>query len=271
MRKRTWICALLLLVLGLGVILYPPVSAAVNRRNGSYAIGEWQTLLEGLEDSQLREQRDLAGAYNDALLSGGEPRDYASILEFGSGVMGYIRIPAIGVDLPVYHGVSEEVLSRGVGHLPQSSLPIGREGDHAVLTGHTGLPSARLFTDLTKLKEGDLFFVRVLEEELCYAVDEIRVVLPDEAQALSPVPGMDLCTLVTCTPYGVNSHRLLVRGSRTELPASPEEPSVPLPEEGDLSPLWLLLLLPPAGGILLLKRYLDGRKKPAYNGKYLRR
>ena len=134
----------------------------------------------------------------------------------GDGMMGYIEIPEIDIYLPIYHGVSEEVLSKGIGHMPNSAFPIGGEGNHAVLTGHTGLPSAKLFTDLTELEEGDRFYIHILDLVLCYTVDQIKVVLPNEGQDLSIVPGKDYCTLVTCTPYGINSHRLLVRGIRTD-------------------------------------------------------
>ena len=140
--------------------------------------------------------------------------EYLQLLDFEDGMMGYITIAKIGVELPIFHGVGEAVLSRGVGHLPSSGLPIGGNGNHTVLTGHTGLPSAELFTDLTELEIGDMFFVTVLGEVLAYKIDQIKVVLPEETQDLLPVAGEDLCTLITCTPYGINSHRLLVRGRR---------------------------------------------------------
>lgn len=272
MGKKSLAIIVLLMILGVGILIYPAVSSAVNRRNGSFAIRQWQEQLAGLEDEAFQRHRELAKKYNDSLHAGEEPEGYRQILDLGNGMMGYIRIPSIHVDLPIYHGVEEDVLNKGVGHLPQSSLPIGRAGDHAVLTGHTGLPSARLFTDLVKLKEGDLFFIRVLDEELCYCVDQIRVVLPEEGEDLLPVSGEDYCTLVTCTPYGINSHRLLVRGRRTPLPESPVLPelqNIPIPQP---KPWWLLALLPiPPAVCLLIKRFLDGKRKPAYNGKYLRR
>lgn len=134
----------------------------------------------------------------------------------GSGVMGYVEIPGIDVSLPIYHGTSEEVLQVAVGHIEGSSLPVGGESTHCVISGHRGLPSARLFTDLDQLAEGDIFTLRVLDETLTYEVDQIHVVEPDDITLLEIVEGEDLCTLVTCTPYGVNSHRLLVRGHRVE-------------------------------------------------------
>lgn len=272
MGIKSKIVVFALIALGLGVLLYPAISSAVNRRSGSYAIQEWEAQVRNLENDELNRQMEQAEAFNDALRSGEEPEGYHRILDFGNGMIGYIRIPSIKVDLPIYHGVEEDVLSRGAGHLPESSFPIGREGDHAVITGHTGLPSARLFTDLTKLQKGDLFYVRVLDRELCYAVDNIQVVLPSESGALAAVPGEDLCTLVTCTPYGVNSHRLLVRGTRVEAAPAPAIPTLPEMARG-YGWHWWLLGLPLLGvsGWRLWKHFLDGRKKPAYNGKYLKR
>lgn len=208
--------ALLLFMAGAAVMAYPAISSYVNQLHGSYVIQSLSDRVSQAESGELAEQRCLAEAYN-AQLSGtgdGTAVDYYGILDYGDGVMGCIRIPEIGVSLPIYHGVGDEVLAKGVGHLPQSAFPIGGAGNHTVLTGHTGLPSAKLFTDLTKLEEGDVFYIQILEQTLTYQVDRIRVVLPDEAAALCPVPGEDLCTLVTCTPYGVNSHRLLVTGIR---------------------------------------------------------
>lgn len=148
--------------------------------------------------------------------SNGETLFYNRILDLdGSGIMGYVKIPCISVDLPIYHGTSAEVLERGIGHLAASSFPIGGESTHAVLTGHTGLSSAKLFTDLTEMKKGDLFFIHVLDKKLAYRVDRITVVKPEDTRNLQIIDGEDHVTLLTCTPYGVNDHRLLVRGKRT--------------------------------------------------------
>lgn len=148
--------------------------------------------------------------------SNGETLFYNRILDLdGSGIMGYIKIPCISVDLPIYHGTSAEVLEHGIGHLAASSFPVGGKSTHAVLTGHTGLNSAKLFTDLTEMKEGDLFFVHVLGQKLAYKVDQIAVVKPEDTRKLRIIDGEDHVTLLTCTPYGVNDHRLLVRGVRT--------------------------------------------------------
>jgi sortase A len=215
-KKVPVILAVLLLIIGVGIMAYPAVSQFVNRQNGSYAITDFEDQMENLGQEEIQEQLRLAKAYNLAIASGEQPEGYEDILNLAGGMMGYIEIPEIDIYLPIYHGVSEEVLAKGIGHMPNSAFPIGGEGNHAVLTGHTGLPSAKLFTDLTELEEGDLFYIHILDLVLCYTVDQIKVVLPSEGQDLSIVPGMDYCTLVTCTPYGINSHRLLVRGIRTD-------------------------------------------------------
>lgn len=148
--------------------------------------------------------------------SNGETLFYSRILDLdGSGIMGYIKIPCISVDLPIYHGTSAEVLEHGIGHLAASSFPVGGKSTHAVLTGHTGLNSAKLFTDLTEMKKGDLFFIHVLDQKLAYKVDQITVVKPEDTRKLQIIDGEDYVTLLTCTPYGINDHRLLVRGVRT--------------------------------------------------------
>lgn len=203
-----------LMLLGLLILFYPRVSHMVNGRNASAAISKFeQSMLE----TDTAVQRRLAEKYNSQLLASGTGTgEYSEILNISDGIMGYLKIPKIHVSLPIYHGSEEDSLQKGVGHLPQTAFPIGGMGNHAVLTGHTGLPSARLFTDLSELEEGDEFTISILGDTLHYQVTQIQVVLPDEAEALAPVPGEDLCTLVTCTPYGINSHRLLVRGSRVE-------------------------------------------------------
>ena len=228
-RKTSIILALLLLLVGIGVLIYPTLSNYVNRINGSYAIQEMNSQLALVERETIARQRRLAEDYNAALsgvvitdpFTAGEDGSlleaYNDIMDFGNGIMGSIQIPKINVSLPVYHGVDSVVLSKGVGHMPQTAFPIGGSGNHAVLTGHTGLPTAELFTDLTKMELGDLFYINILEGTIAYQVDQIKVVLPHETGDLLAVPGKDYCSLVTCTPYGINSHRLLVRGIRIEL------------------------------------------------------
>ena len=208
------ILAAALLLAGMGVLAYPFVSDYINQLHGSYAIQALQEQVGQATNAQLAEQRRLAQEYN------ADPNhaavSYRDVMDYGGGIMGYIDIPSIDVHLPIYHGVDSDVLAKGVGHLPESDFPIGGEGYHAVLTGHTGLPGAHLFTDLTELKEGDEFSIHILEQELVYRVDQITVVLSHETGDLTPQTGRDYCTLVTCTPYGINSHRLLVRGIRAE-------------------------------------------------------
>ena len=185
----------------------------------------------GMNQEMKEKALDEARRYNEELLSSsiqltdpfkakktdGETLFYNNILSLeGSGIMGYVKIPCISVNLPIYHGTSAEVLERGIGHLAASSFPIGGKSTHAVLTGHTGLSSAKLFTDLTEMKKGDLFFIHVLDKKLAYRVDQINVIRPEDTRKLQIIDGKDYVTLLTCTPYGVNDHRLLVRGIRTE-------------------------------------------------------
>ena len=265
-RKITMILALLLMLAGLGVLTYPALSDYISRRNGSYAIQLLDDRMEGIQEKVLERQRELAAEYN-ARLGTGEPdgldADYEKIMDFGGGIMGYIRIPKIRVNLPIYHGVEEDVLSKGVGHLPRTAFPIGGAGNHTVLSGHTGLPSAELFTGLTELEIGDCFYITALEDTLAYQVDQIRVVLPDEVGALSPVAGADYCTLVTCTPYGINSHRLLVRGSR--VPMEQEVPELRQQEQNSQNPRIpgvLIIAAAAAAGILIRMLFLIlGRKR----------
>lgn len=196
-------------------MLYPAVSDHINRMRTSQAIQSFAD-REISNEEELR-QLQLARAYNASLLTGLEPEiPYEQILDYGDGVMGYIEIPTIKVKLPIYHGMSSEVLAKGVGHMPGTAFPVSGDGNHTVLTGHTGLPSAQLFTDLTELKIGDRFLVTLGSCTVTYQVDQIKTVLPSDGSDLVPVPGEDYCTLLTCTPYGINSHRLLVRGRRVD-------------------------------------------------------
>ena len=205
---------------GITILAYPFVSNYINELHSSRVIDQFTEELQHIDDTELDRQRRLAELYNQSLHHTGQasecPHDYYEILAFPGGIMGYLDIPAIGVHLPIYHGTGEDALAKGVGHLPDTAFPIGGEGNHSVLTGHTGLPSAKLFTDLTKLAVGDLFSIHILGEILTYEVDQIKIVLPSEVDELLPTAEEDYCTLVTCTPYGVNSHRLLVRGSRVQ-------------------------------------------------------
>ena len=224
-NKLINIFLILALVAGLSLLLYPTVSDYWNSLHASQAVASYDQAVKSMDEGKYDELLQRAGQYNrDLFLRGSlfaltdeEREDYNSQLDIdGSGVMGYIEIPTIKVSLPIYHGTSDDVLQVAVGHLEWSSLPVGGESTHCVLSGHRGLPSAKLFTNLDQLAEGDLFVIRTLDEVLTYEVDRILIVLPSELQALAAEEGEDLCTLVTCTPYGVNSHRMLVRGHRVD-------------------------------------------------------
>nr|WP_300900590.1 class C sortase [uncultured Acetatifactor sp.] len=188
------------------------------------AIAGYVTAVEDLSAQEREDAIKAAQAYNTKLLNGvdfdlteEEYAEYEKMLDIGgTGIMGYVQISAIGVNLPVYHSVDESVLQIAVGHIPGSSLPVGGERTHSVLSGHRGLPSAKLFSDLDRMVEGDIFTLNVMGQTITYMVDQIRIVLPEETDELAIQPGRDYCTLVTCTPYGVNTHRMLVRGKRIE-------------------------------------------------------
>ena len=224
-NKLINIFLILALVAGLSLLLYPTVSDYWNSLHASQAVASYDQAVKSMDEGKYDELLQRAGQYNRDLFLRGtlfaltdeEREDYNSQLDIdGSGVMGYIEIPTIKVSLPIYHGTRDDVLQVAVGHLEWSSLPVGGESTHCVLSGHRGLPSAKLFTNLDQLTEGDLFVIRTLDEVLTYEVDRILIVLPSELQALAAEEGKDLCTLVTCTPYGVNSHRMLVRGHRVD-------------------------------------------------------
>ena len=227
MKKKhiSTILIALIFLAGLGFLLYPTVSNLWNRAHQSHAIATYTKQVEKLDDSQNKEMLKAARKYNKSLLkksdhwklSKKDKKRYESLLDVsGTGIMGYIEVPKIDCSLPIYHGTDEGALQIAIGHLEGSSLPVGGKSTHCVLSGHRGLPSARLFTDLDQMEEGDIFVLNVLGRKLAYEVDQIKVVLPDEMSDLEIVQGKDLCTLVTCTPYGINTHRLLVRGHRTK-------------------------------------------------------
>ena len=210
----------------LAIVLYPFFANIHNNLRQEQLIAEYEENVSGIDAAELEEAFEAALEYNLSLVSASgnalyEELDsqeiYESLLNItGDGMMGYITIPEIGLNLPVYHYSDDEVLKKGVGHIETSSLPVGGESTHCILTGHRGLPGSSLFTDLDQLEVGDLFFVTVLDEILAYEITSIEVVLPTEVDSLAVFSGKDLCTLVTCTPYGINSHRLLVTGTRVE-------------------------------------------------------
>ena len=219
------IVLVLFLLIGLSLMLYPTVSDYWNSFHQSRAIATYAEQVSLIDDNTCKQLWEEAAAYNQTLfcktnryfMTDEEREIYNGLLDIsGSGIIGYIEIPEINCSLPIYHGTDEAVLQIAVGHIEGTSLPVGGESTHCVLSGHRGLPSSRLFTDLDKLENGDIFMLRVLNETLTYEVDQIRIVLPTDLSDLDIVRGADYCTLVTCTPYGINTHRLLVRGHRIE-------------------------------------------------------
>lgn len=263
------------LIIALSVLLYPTVSSYFNAKNSSTIASDYDQSVNSMTSEEKQKMWDEAVAYNQTLVGNTSFRDpftetdgeenevYESLLNIdGNGMMGYIRIPKIDVMLPIYHGTEEKVLQVAAGHISTSSLPVGGESTHSVLTGHRGLPSARLFTDLDQIVEGDIFYLHILDHKLAYKVDQILTVLPTETEALEITEGEDLCTLVTCTPYAVNTHRLLIRGHRipyveaTKIIAD-EADGFHVPFEILMLLIALLLLLI----ILILWRIIVWRKK----------
>lgn len=225
-RKSTWVLLIVLLI-GLSLLLYPTLSNFWNSFHQTRAIAGYTEAVAGMDEEFYGQCLEEARAYNADLVGNAgrflptqeEHTRYESLLDVaGNGIMGYVEIPAIDVELPVYHGVEDTILQVAIGHIEGSSLPVGGPDTHCVVSGHRGLPSAKLFTDLDQLEAGDLFLLHVLDETLAYEVDQIHIVEPEDTSLLEIEEGQDLCTLVTCTPYGINSHRLLVRGHRVETP-----------------------------------------------------
>ena len=228
-KKVITICvAVVAFIIALGITLYPMISTWYNERHQAEVHIHYQEKVEQVDNTKLIEAKELAVAYNQTILPGAQDEDsfskeallsasenYGSLLNLaGDGIMGYVEVPTIGVTLPIFHGTNNSTLERGVGHLLGSSLPVGGESTHSVLTAHSGMASQKMFSDLDRLKIGDIFFLDVLGEKLAYQVDQIKTVLPYDTTFLQTEIGNDLCTLVTCTPFGVNTHRLLVRGTR---------------------------------------------------------
>ena len=233
-KKKNYIGLGLLFLIGLSILLYPMISDAWNKHRDNLLISKYSSSVSSEDNSEkIDSMWKAAEEYNEQIKQESVPdafsvRDgetdstYESLLNLnGDGMMGYVEIPVIDVQIPIYHYTTDESLEKGAGHLFGSSLPVGGESTHAILSAHRGLPSAALFTDLDKLKEGDHFLLHILDDTLCYEVDRIEVVEPEQTDSLAVEEGEDLVTLLTCTPYGVNSHRLLVRGHR--VPYNPEE------------------------------------------------
>ena len=221
-KNKSTIILILVFFVGLSVMLYPTISDYVNQRNQSRAVASYAQDVDTMTDADYSAYFDAADAFNaqvaaneNALFRPDQLSGYNETLDItGTGIMGYITISKIGVELPIYHGTSDGVLQVAAGHLEGSSLPVGGAGTHAVISAHRGLPSAKLFTNLDELEAGDTFTITVLDRVLTYEVDRISIVLPTETDLLQPVEGQDYVTLMTCTPYGINTHRLLVRGHR---------------------------------------------------------
>ena len=238
MKKRiiATILIILLFLAGFGIVLYPYVSEYVNAKHASRVVVNYDDAVKEITPEDFSQYFEVAEEYNERLRQNPNPfsedsrtEGYETALNVdGSGMIGYLEIPKISVKLPFYHGTSGAVLNEAVGHLEGSSLPVGGEGTHVVLSAHRGLPSAKLFTDLPELGEGDIFILTVLDRKMTYQVDQILTVLPTELEALEVEDGQDYVTLMTCTPYGINTHRLLVRGHRIENLPEEEVKSIPV-------------------------------------------
>lgn len=249
---------IILAVLFLGIVLmaYPAISNLLNERNQSKSISNYDHVLKDMSAEEKAKMWDEAVKYNQDLAHGIQGNNYNDILNVtGTGIMGYVKIPKIHLELPIYHGTSEGVLRTGVGHLENTSFPTGGKGTHCAISGHTGLPSSKMFTNVEKLKKGDMFILKSVDHTMTYQVDQIKVVLPDETKDLEIDPNKDYCTLITCTPYGVNSHRLLIRGIRTAN-------IIPEPNIGKIDVIAITMLV--FAGILLvvfIKEVKNLRKK----------
>ncbi len=232
-NKLSVILVALIFLLGLGITLYPTISNYLAEKNQMENIQIMQNNVEKLDPEEIEKIKNEAMEYNSALTGDGIkdpfipgsgvvlPDNYNQIMDFGDGIMAELIIPAIGVELPIYHGTSDEILAKGVGHLKETAFPIGGEGTHCVVSGHTGLPSARLLTDLEDIEIGEYFYIKTMGETLAYKIDDIHSVEPYDTSDLKPVKNKDYVTIITCTPYGINTHRLIVRGER--VPYTPSE------------------------------------------------
>lgn len=271
-NSMTTLFLVLMLFAGLSLLLYPTVSNYWNSLHQSRAIAAYVEQVAQIDNETFDQLREQARAYNRTLVGKAyrydttrqEREEYLGLLNVSeNGIIGYIEIPDIHCELPIYHGTDADALQIGVGHIEGSSLPVGGESTHCAISGHRGLPSAKLFSDLDKLTVGDRFSLRVLDDTLTYEVDQIHTVLPGEMDELEIVEGEDYCTLVTCTPYGVNTHRLLVRGHRVEN-STDKEPARVATDETRTEPLGKIFILLPVlllAILLLLVFLLPKRKK----------
>lgn len=256
-KNFSTVLLLVTLMIGISLLLYPTISDYWNSFHQSRAIAGYAEAVaemdtvdyEKIWNDAVKYNKELQTRSNHWFLTEEQQEEYESMLNVsGNGIMGYIEIPSIKVSLPIYHGVDEGILQVAIGHIEGSSLPVGGKGAHCVISGHRGLPSAKLFTDLDQLAEGDIFMLRVLDETLTYEVDQILIVEPSDMSSLEFDEEKDYCTLVTCTPYGINSHRLLVRGHRVANLEESEEIRV----TADAQQIAPVLVTPALGGLLLL-------------------
>ncbi len=223
-KKVTTIIMLSLFFIGLSVLLYPAISSYYNSKNQSRVVQSYENMVKNMTVEETDAIFEAADEYNRALAELEFPlRDYGRITTYwdtlnldGNGMIGYVSIPSIGVELPIYHSVSESILAFAAGHMEGTSFPVGGQSTHTVLSAHRGLPNSKLFTDLNKVREGDVFNVTILDRVFTYQVDQILTVKPEQTTEINIVPGEEYCTLLTCTPYGINTHRLLVRGRRVD-------------------------------------------------------
>ena len=255
-KKKNYIGLGLLFLIGLSILLYPMVSDAWNRYRDSMLISDYSSSVSSDENAEkIDSMWKAAQEYNEQIKQESVPdafsvRDgqtdstYESLLNLnGDGMMGYVEIPMIGQSIPIYHYTTDESLEKGAGHLFGSSLPVGGESTHAILSAHRGLPSAKLFTDLNLVEKGDVFYLHILDKTLAYEVDQIQTVLPEETDSLAITEGKDYVTLVTCTPYAVNTHRILVRGHRTTVKAAKEAQKTEKKATGVSNPTLPMLIL----------------------------
>ncbi len=286
--------AVLCFIAALGIILYPAVSSYVNEKYRSEIQTEYELILQQVDTSELDRIRELAVEYNTAITPGttqmeafsqeamlAASEDYRHQLDpVGTGIMGYVEVPSLNIYLPIYHGTETDSLERGVGHLLGSSLPVGGSSTHTILTGHSGMASQRLFTDLPQMQAGDVFYLHILDEVLAYQVDQMETVLPYDTTHLGVASGEDYCTLITCTPIGINTQRLLVRGKRIpyeaavavqeEVQAQQEEPGSNWQDQYLLG-IWLGIL----GTVLMaliawLRVWIPKWIRRSWRGKYVR-
>lgn len=279
MKKKNRIVNLLIVLValvGVALVFYPHIGFLLSQRNMSYVVQNYDYSLAEMSEQEKSLQLQAAKDYNDSLFAGvvGDPfaqdslpqdGEYAGLLNIsGDGMMGHLAIPKIKVDVPIYHGTGDAALRAGIGHLRGTSLPVGGAGTHSVLTGHTGLDTSKMFSDLEKLALGDEFYIYVLDEVYAYKIDQILVVEPSDTDALLPLAGEDYVTLVTCTPYGINSHRMLVRGHRVDY--TPQQVEQQIAETNSVLGREELLLLIGVAALLVLAGVVvavSARKKKA--------